>query len=96
VRPARIINGLKDYPGELLLLVGDEDEDVGRDTDFRFDELSPVMGRKQVLFVPGLRSLVTPRTTTPRVGWHARRLRRAWSRAVAWMPSRRLRVRRSL
>ncbi len=53
VGPQHIIGGLKDYAGELLLMVGEEDEVVGRDAACLFDELSPAVGRKQVLFVPG-------------------------------------------
>jgi dienelactone hydrolase len=53
VGPGRIIGGLKDYAGELLLMVGEEDEVVGRDAACLFDELSPAACRKQVLYVPG-------------------------------------------
>jgi dienelactone hydrolase len=50
--PQRIIASLKEYSGQLVLLVGDEDEIVGRDAARLFDEISPAARHKQVLFVP--------------------------------------------
>ncbi|HKA06863.1 MAG TPA: hypothetical protein VKD71_06365 [Gemmataceae bacterium] len=52
VGPGRIIAGLKEYAGQLALLVGEKDEVVGRDAACLFDELSPAARHKQVLFVP--------------------------------------------
>ena len=52
VGPQRIIAGLKGYTGQLVLLVGEKDEIVGRDAACLFDELSPAARRKQVVFVP--------------------------------------------
>jgi hypothetical protein len=53
VGPDRIIAGLKNYTGELSLMVGEDDRVVGRNAACLFDELSPAASRKQVLFVPG-------------------------------------------
>src|SRR5262249_15384275 len=52
VGPRRIIAGLKEYAGQLVLLVGEQDEVVGRDAACLFDEISPAARPKQVLFVP--------------------------------------------
>jgi alpha/beta superfamily hydrolase len=49
----RIIAGLKDYAGQLVLLVGEQDEVVGRDAACLFEEISPAARPKDVLFVPG-------------------------------------------
>jgi alpha/beta superfamily hydrolase len=51
VGPRRILTGLKEYAGELVLLVGEKDEVVGRDAACLFDEISPAVRHKQVLFV---------------------------------------------
>ena len=50
--PQRIIDGLKDYSGKLVLLVGERDEVVGRDSACLFDRLSPAAQPKEVHFVP--------------------------------------------
>jgi pimeloyl-ACP methyl ester carboxylesterase len=52
VGPRRIIAGLKEYTGRLVILVGEKDEVVGRDAACLFDEISPAARRKQILFVP--------------------------------------------
>jgi hypothetical protein len=52
VGPQRIIAGLKEYAGRLVLLVGEKDEVVGRDAACLFDEISPAARRKEVVFVP--------------------------------------------
>jgi alpha/beta superfamily hydrolase len=52
VGPRRIIAGLKEYTGRLVLLVGEKDEVVGRDAARLFDEVSPAARSKQVLLVP--------------------------------------------
>jgi hypothetical protein len=64
VGPRRIIAGLKEYAGKLALLVGEEDEVVGRDSACLFDELSPAARSKQVLFVPGWTIFSRERTMT--------------------------------
>jgi alpha/beta superfamily hydrolase len=51
VDPQRIIAGLKEYAGQLVLLVGEKDKVVGRDAACLFDEISPAARHKQVLFV---------------------------------------------
>src|SRR5262245_27269106 len=53
VGPQRIIAGLKEYAGALVLLVGEQDEVVGREAACLFDELSPAARPKEVHFVPG-------------------------------------------
>jgi alpha/beta superfamily hydrolase len=53
VGPRRIIAGLKEYAGQLVLLVGEQDEVVGRDAACLFDEISPAARPKEVIFVPG-------------------------------------------
>jgi pimeloyl-ACP methyl ester carboxylesterase len=52
VGPQRIIASLKEYVGQLVLLVGEKDEVVGRDAACLFDEISPAARHKQILFVP--------------------------------------------
>lgn len=52
VGPRRIIAGLKEYTGEIVLLVGEQDKVVGRDSASLFDEISPAVSRKEVHFVP--------------------------------------------
>ena len=52
VGPRRIVTGLKEYAGQLVLLVGEQDEVVGRDAACLFDEISPA-APKEVRFVPG-------------------------------------------
>jgi pimeloyl-ACP methyl ester carboxylesterase len=51
VGPQRIIAGLKEYAGRLTILVGEEDEIVGRNAACLFDEISPVARNKKVLLV---------------------------------------------
>jgi alpha/beta superfamily hydrolase len=53
VGPRRIIAGLRDYAGQLVILVGEQDEVVGRDAACLFDEISPAACPKEVRFVPG-------------------------------------------
>jgi fermentation-respiration switch protein FrsA (DUF1100 family) len=53
VGPRRIVAGLREYTGQLVLLVGEQDEVVGRDAACLFDELSPAACPKEVHFVPG-------------------------------------------
>jgi alpha/beta superfamily hydrolase len=53
VGPRRIIAGLKGYAGQLVLLVGEQDEVVGRDPAWLLDEISPAARPKDVFFVPG-------------------------------------------
>ena len=52
VGPRRIIAGLKEYAGRLVLLVGEKDEVVGRDAACLFDEIAPAARPKEILFVP--------------------------------------------
>jgi alpha/beta superfamily hydrolase len=53
VGPRRIVAGLRDYADQLVLLVGEQDEVVGRDAACLFDEISPAACPKEVYFVPG-------------------------------------------
>ncbi len=53
VGPRRIVAGLNEYAGQLVLLVGEQDEVVGRDAACLFDEISPAACPKEVRFVPG-------------------------------------------
>jgi alpha/beta superfamily hydrolase len=53
VGPRRIVAGLRDYTGQLVLLVGEEDEVVGRDAACLFDEISPAACPKEIRFVAG-------------------------------------------
>lgn len=52
VGPSRIIAGLQHYSGRLVLMVGEQDEVVGRDAACLFDEFSPAARDKEVVFVP--------------------------------------------
>jgi alpha/beta superfamily hydrolase len=53
VGPRRIIAGLKEYAGRLVILVGEQDEVVGRDAACLFDDISPAASPKEVHFVAG-------------------------------------------
>jgi alpha/beta superfamily hydrolase len=52
VGPRRIVAGLTEYAGQLVILVGEQDEVVGRDAACLFDEISPSAYPKEVRFVP--------------------------------------------
>ena len=51
--PRRIVAGLREYTGQLVILVGEEDRVVGRDAACLFDEISPSACPKEVRLVPG-------------------------------------------
>jgi alpha/beta superfamily hydrolase len=53
VGPRRIVAGLREYAGQLVILVGEQDEVVGRDAACLFDEISPAASPKEVHFVAG-------------------------------------------
>jgi dienelactone hydrolase len=51
--PRRIVAGLREYTGQLVILVGEQDKVVGRDAACLFDEISPSACPKEVRLVPG-------------------------------------------